>query len=369
MTAKNMIANTTMMYINFTKSEEIEYSYAFPEAKAILITLLVFSTFFVIFGFIGNALIFIVFSRSGMNESTLSVYSRFLAVADTSSIIFNNILMNYTHLVGFFTLSEKVRRYFSCATISYGAISSAAISNTLIVVMSLDRGIHIYFPTKAVRICTKLKARIISSIIVIIFLIFHHPVFYSVGNVEITVEPGNKWLAVQNCLGKTEKYHFLLYKVYAQIDKFGYSLTTCILVFFVNIFIIVHLFRAKERRKVLTSSIVQRDKHTNQMTVTLLFLSSYFLISHLPFVVLSIVADFLGVLKFSEESLKKYLIYIKIALSFASTNNCINFYIFVIVGSKFRQKLKGLFIKNTKQRKKEDAHQKNSISIISSTLK
>lgn len=296
-------------------------------------------SFILTFGLIGNILSFTVFNRNTMSVTTTSVYLRFLAIIDSLSLVFNCIFMTFKFYIGFVKLSQPVLKYFVCAFIFHGSLSFQEASSWLIVAMTIDRGIFIFFPTKAKLICTKSRSVIICILIILFFLIFFHPFYYLTGDVEIFGDPNDKWVTNPHCKGTSNSSTVFLYDVKIPFDALMYCIIPSITLLMINTALIVHVIQTTKRRKNLTldNSKKRPNDRTFQLTVTLICVSLYFFVATFP----SFYKIFLYFLQKRDEP-PKHQLYIITVTIIGYTNSAVNFYIYCLTGSKFRRELKKL---------------------------
>lgn len=320
----------------------------FPEAEVLTLSLIVISISIFIFGLVGNILSFLVFSKKSMRGSTLSIFVRFLAISDTICILFG-VSVNVRGLLGIISVNQIILRYIFCSLFFHGTFAFGQISSWLVVAMTIDRSIHVLLPTKSRILSTKFRAKIACSVIFIVPILGYSFLYFAFDKIFVTVDPYNKWSTSLYCQGKNENFETFMYKSLGLMDVILFSLAPALLITIFNVLIINNLIAARKERAKMTKDVAQSDRKSNQMTLMLLFVSSYLMISTLPIGIISLYLQYSGVWQSaSVKETNKLIMISRVLNTFAVTNNAINFYLYCLSGQKFRKELNFLFSKSKK---------------------
>lgn len=314
-------------------------------AKTTAIIITSFCAFLLLAGLFGNAVSCIIFSKKGLNSSTTSVYLRFLAVADTLCLLFNCVIWKIRLYMGFIHFSDEVLQQFICAFSYYGIFACLQQSSWLVVAMTVDRSVHIFFPTKSNIICTKKRACMLSTFIFIVPLIFYHPYFYLYKKgAYISIDPKNKYSVVVSCEIVSESASFYLTDILFPLDTIMYSVVPSVILLVINSLMIRHVYKSTKRRQEMTQGKDEKsNKKALQMTITLICISFYFFLSTFPVALNILIFHFRRTTKLKEYI--DHLSYSRFFNLFSYTNNAVNFFIYCLSGSKFRKEFRKLFIK------------------------
>lgn len=342
----------------------------FTDAKYIIISVTVISPILFFFGIIGNILSILIFNRKSMNKTTTSIYLRFLAVVDSFAIFFEFIIFPLRYYLAFFDVSYIQLKYFFCAFSYQGMLSFSQMSSWTIMVMTIDRSIFIFFPTTAKLISTRSRSTIICFILFFSFIGLYIHYYFTFNLVKFSYPEENKWFSSLFCTSDNNITAFYMYYITIPMDATLYSFVPSSMLIIVNTAIIIHLYYSgKQRDKLTVVDTKKYKKKSYQLTLTLVIISTYFIVVTTPGPLISVFLLDTGALSGGEMDLtatKDFLMANTICLTISFTNNAVNFYIYCITGSKFRRELFKLFHLSSDQPKNKNVNKKfNSISNIS----
>jgi hypothetical protein len=223
-----------------------------------------------IFGLCGNLLIIILMRRKIISKLTISVYLTSLAISDTFVLIFDN-LINWIDLL---SLEFSIKTLTDCKIYSIYYISKL-ISSWIIVSISIDRFLLVYFSTKTKKYLTKNHC-ILRVLLIII--------------VSIAV---NLHLAILKRAPDNKDYHCISIDVYGTeywnervwpvIETLIYSLIPSILLTVLNVLIIIKSRKVKSTfwtKKQVTNN--NSDYITKKINITVFAICFTFICLTLP---------------------------------------------------------------------------------------
>ena len=234
--------------------------------------------------------------------------------------------------------------YWNCEVVNPLGYATSLCSTLLILSMTFDRFYSIIRPHKAASFNTVKRAQTCIVCIVIFSALYNFPQFF------VTVDDGVR--CTNAPLPYVEIYYWLSFAVNFLVP-FVFLLT-------MNAVIINTLrkranmklidFDNQEKRKSGGKNTKMKSSET-QIYVTLLMVTFGFLILTTPPYVLSL---FIPVVNFSETPKKfaGFYLFFQVSQKTFFTNNCINFFFYVMSGQKFRTDLVNLFRCGGKKRYK-----------------
>ncbi len=271
------------------------------------------------FGFIGNILSFIVMSRKSNRQISCSVYIMSLALSDTVVILVGGYYWTVTFLFSGFG-------YWDCVVMTYLLFVGSTNGMLVILAMTFDRMLAIRFPLKAVSVCTRTRAKIISVTVAVIAFAVNVPHYFMTSLVHGT------------CTGYNTGG--LATKVYSWISVATYSAVPFFLLIGMNLTIINGV---RNRMKLPQRSKMSASKDAeNQVTAMLLVVSFMYLVLTLPQYIRLIAVHFIHY----DGNARTYALYI-LLYHFTNkgyyTNSAINFLLYCIGGTRFRKDVKKMF--------------------------
>ena len=295
-------------------------------------------------GTIGNALSFAVMTRPNLRKYSTSLYTSALAVVDT---LFLWVIFPFFVFVatGYDILNAVLNGklfyflyYFGC----YGSV-------WLAVAMSVDRLIVVYFPLKALTLCTISRTRkIIAGILIALALGFAYLIWFVDGN--------NVFL-----FGVTPNFDdmevgYFFYEVTPLIDLITYVLLPFFILATANSMLIYTLLKSNRlgMRKFKGGSAENEtdagsdggrppmSKAEKQMTTVSVLICFLVIFCSLPNLAVSIV-----IFKFMDDMRVEQKVWVYLAANFVAIlpffNSCFNFVLYCLTARKFRAELKRMF--------------------------
>ena len=299
-----------------------------------------------IFGLVGNSIAFYILFRKARN-STTHLYLSALSFIDCIFLIssVSTWLVN-----GFSGGSLDLRKILDCNSLAFLLYVTKQISAWLLVIVSIERLLVVYMPTRA-HMVTKMPIAYVSlSVMCVVIFIFN---WMSFGGYLTNRQEGMTLLDT-TCRGRTdfiEKFRNIHYPV---IISTFYSYLPSILLFLTNAAIIAKFILAakqvrikpddesagsQETRKPNESGRTMA-KNSRRMTITGVALSVTFLVLTIPSSVMDIYVNW----KRSElerDIIRYYMMFMAVQITnvFSHLNHAINFALYCLTSSKFRQDL------------------------------
>ena len=304
----------------------------------------------IIFGLMGNSLVFVVLTKSSMKKTTCSLYLRFLSVFD--SLVLCVSLMRYW--TAYITLYD-IRSYSSgvCKIHTWATYWTSHTSAWLLVSVTVERCVSVWFPHKVKMFCTKRKTyTIIISIILVTALISSH-YFYGIG---LNIVENESY-----CVGMYADYSNFETFAWPWVDLCIYSLFPSTILFICKISIIykvVHTNRGIVQNDSSngndfqnSSATTSRRSQESSLTAMLLITSITYIVCTTPLCVFIIYNTITSLEIFKSPLIKAVgeLVW-AVTNMLQFTNNSINFILYCVSGRRFREELKYLCYRKQQRR-------------------
>lgn len=342
-TSQNLTVTSSM---NTSSTDARTNSSLFPLASyplfraAVWIYRIIVVVIFVL-GVFGNTMTIILQRRIGRgSNSGMSVFISSLAVSDSAVLVF---LGTSLYLYSFEIDITNFHEVF-CRTVYWSMYVLGMTSSWILVAMTLQRAASILWPLRVNSAWTARRAQTTVLVIVVISTLLNFHIMY--GHSLQSLSSG-KLL----CFFVSEEYGEFFDTVWPSIDISLSSFLPFFLLITSNIVLINRVKQSmREARQTLaagsTDQIKIRQQKTSSMTLTLVCVSVAFLLLTSPLCVLSVIQN-TGVhasrnmVEASEIAANYFFEAIGNLLALA--NNAINFYIYILTGSRYRAALASLF--------------------------
>ncbi|UJR28197.1 hypothetical protein I4U23_009448 [Adineta vaga] len=300
-------------------------------------------TFVVIFGFLGNFLSILVFSRKTLRSRSCSIYFLALSVSDVHVLLGYTIESLLFHGYNIQLLSNSLM----CKLIIFLIYASTDISNYLLTFAALDRCILISNYPMRFRFCRKSTAKLIILCVIILFSLINSHLLLG-----FHVDESGA------CLPMNTVYNYFYTNYYdSYIDIIKTVLLPFIIIFICNIFIIFKYTR-RTHSLVFKSSLKRKSRRRRekdrQLTWFLLSTSILFILLSLP----SEINDFIR--SYMSKNFEK--IYscqmwtcTTILILIHQINHASHFYVYTLTGPIFRKEFQKLIFFFRKQRTKKQS--------------
>lgn len=309
-----------------------------------------------VFGIFGNVMIFVIFRR--IRTGTSAVFFTVLAASDLC-LLNSGLLVHWIEMV--FSTSLTDLSNASCKLLQYFRYVAGSLSVWLLVAMTTQRAVSVVWPHRVSSLYTRRHSTLLVVGVVVVVLLLHVHLLYGYGLVE-SVNSTTSSL----CFEMSLEYCLFLYYVWSWIDLLAFSLLPFVLLLVSNVVLVwkmkASFVEARQMTGMSTDLNNLRTKVTSSITVTLVFASATFCILSLPICV------FLIVLSYSDIEDYDPIVYIDwnyggfvhcVVSLLWYTNSTVNFYIYCLTGTKFRDECKKIMF-SCKER--SSSHEKSAAS-------
>ena len=295
-------------------------------------------------GIPGNILSLIILVR--IRKSTNSPYLVFLAGVD----LFILCISLLPHWIG--GMQETDIRDIAdvvCKLHVFAVYASLQMSSWILVLVTCERVCSVIFPHKVRVVCTRGRSLISLSFTVMCILCLNS--HFLVGY-HLEFRPG---INRTRCICK-EDFEDFEFKIWPWIDFIVVFLIPCILLLLGNI-TIVHKLRTNQKFNKdsirQNSAVIARRNTISFLTKMAVSLNTVFIICVGPVSIFSIGQPYWWPPEtLTEEGYAKLTLSWTVATLLMYLNNCVNFLLYMMFGSKFRNELKRLFISKCCKTKK-----------------
>ncbi|XP_074658225.1 FMRFamide receptor-like [Tubulanus polymorphus] len=278
-------------------------------------------------GIPANILAIVVLSSPRYCGLTTSFYLRFLSVFDTN-LLAVVLLLSYLEnnrpdlISNAFCKIYYVEDYFSFA-----------MSNSLLVVVTVDRFIAIQFPLKAKIWCTVKRAKwVVLFVFIFVALCYSHLLIY--GGLETPIYGGEPFcrLQLEGIWRDVFNMFDVIYSVYTPFP----------VLLILNILMARIILKSKKQRQ-STSSDTKLHQREISLTILLILVSIVFLLTSLPYVFHTNFWES-GYVDYENDPVLSELRRASSSISyvFLFINPMVNFYLYCLGSSKFRAEFKRL---------------------------
>ncbi len=335
------LTNSTCIQVNETEC------YMYLEEKIANILIKYVPIALLIIGTIGNLLSFWVFLQKTLCDSVTSFYLRALALGDLvtlwsltlPNILHSTIGINIIHL--YFILCQLI--YFICQT-------SMLLSVWILSTIAIERFVAVTFPHKLNIIFSHRRAYISIGVFLFLAIGLNIYVFFTYGSTNYT--GGQFCMAVNVPLA--------LCTSWAVISL--YSFIPSVVITFCNVAIIYGVAKVGAHKRQQQTTL-QKSAQTNMIAI-LLTISFAFMIFTLPtclFFVLESASAFNIRSSGTRTWAQKWLTFIVCNLMI-QMNHCLNFWLYVMSGTLFRNELRALLKYFLPKRDKSSSREKSKTS-------
>ena len=333
----NITRNCTSKYDRLRQDAEYQVRMTVTCALSVYTASLV-----IILGLVGNTLTFIIIGRD--RPSTTSLLLRALAIADWC-VVFLSIFTNvYQGANRCFYLEETGRNmpYVHAVPLVFGlARMLQAMSSWIVVTVAFDRYMRICHLAKANHICTVPNMKRVVLVISLICALVHIPVFFE-WDVYRQVDPCTQAVYV---LPKRAPFYDTMpyYILYTTIFQSLFRLVVpVVLLIYLNSKLVIELRRvgAVHRRLLQRMRRYQHRSQREKYSITLLLVAvvTVFIVCQVPFLLVAITQN---LIKFAPRVFPVNRLFSNLLIVFSNLvltiNSAVNFFIYVLVGGRFRK--------------------------------
>ena len=298
------------------------------------------SSIVIAIGLIGNVLSFLTFGRD--LPTTTSFLLRSLAVADSVVLALGTFTNVYQGVSVCFLLGETGQNVLLVRSRPYVfslTRTAQTISNWIVVTVTFDRYLTICHLALSRKYCSIAFFQKVIAVIIAISTIIHIPVLFEFKS-DYKTDPctGDKYLLREH----SELYWNTFYRIgYAIIFQFTIRLLLpLILLTYSNTRLIIEIRRAMKVHRQISFHTNSQPKHENSLTLLLIVVVSVFLVCQVPYLVTMIVQGLRNDPEFASKIPRwVYSVLVTFTNFFLIINCACNFFIHVLVGSRFRSVL------------------------------
>ena len=318
-------------------------------------------------GLLGNVLAFLVLTRPNMRKATTCSFMAVIALCD-----FITMIISLSWWLGNFKIFP-ISTAWGCR-IRYSLFFLVIhISVALLVGMTVEKLIAVWFPLKAAIYCTLRNARITIGIICTAIL------GLNLNHLFTRPDVVNPRTNATTCLSRTlvfysdsfQTYHL---KIWPWIDATMYSFIPILSLIVMNTMILIKLRQSYSKHRQISyrkSDDISPENPQRQITVMLLMTTTFFVILTMPVALIVIFEKNWVTTTPYETAVKRLVVEITSALMY--TNHAINFWLYCFAASRFRQELLRMFCCQTSQNihsgySKESGSQRRRMSTVSSRV-
>ncbi|XP_064647871.1 FMRFamide peptide receptor frpr-18-like [Lineus longissimus] len=289
----------------------------------------------VVIGLFGNTLSFIILSMPSNRKNIMGFYLRVLAVCDTFALNFF-LVPRWVFNVWPVYLKNASLGSFACILHYYVSFTFCPTSNSLILLIALDRFLVVRFPLKAPQWCTMKKAKILVAIDLIVHILIYIP------NVLRTASKDENGYYVICGMPPGASWYIFGFKIVNALDV-AIPMGS---LFFINVAIILTLRKHSAGLKDSTGGKgSKRSKQERSLTVMLLIVALSLMLFILPYTLDFIAWDIFLTGRLAREPSLKHLRSFTYEIGFALSqlNNSLNFFMYLASSQKFRKDIHRLF--------------------------
>ena len=355
-----MAQNASNITIESEESEQMPVSLSsMPLVRASYIVGKIVLPIILVFGTFGNVMIIVIMNRLRSTVSSISVYFTALAVSDLVfiyTVVMRN-LIGYNIMFDYFTISTAV-----CKIGQFLLYVTGVTSAWILVAMTVQRAASVVWPHRVSVLCTRRKSIFTVMGIVLFTVSIHSHILYGA---ELIYDD-NGTLVV--CCVKRDGYGRFMENVWSWVDLLSFSALPFLCLVASNGLLVKKLtFSIHETNLKLSlgqsDQAKTRTRKVSSVTVTLIAVSTTFILLNLPFSAYILLHAF-DVLPGSDDLEAKTLsnfIYAVVNILWYC-NSAVNFYLYCLTGSKFRTECLRVITCSTFPPRKE-----KSVAVLRST--
>ena len=333
MTTTTSLFNASNLPANLTTQSLYGYTdiYSSLLLQRYLVFRFVFYSFATLLGLFGNAMTVFIIHRFRSNWSPMDRYFLSLAVTDLCVVITGPFRLWIRFATGF----HLVRSHdVFCKIVAYVYNTAIASSVWILATMATHRALMVHWPHRVNAICTPRHTW--TAVIVI-------AVFSCLANSHMLY--GVRLIPRGGVCGATGKYLTFLTQTWLYVEFFLHSFLPMMCIS-VGSIVMVRKLRVSERETSdqlapSDAQVATRAKMVNSVTLQTVVVSMAFMILTLPVAVWNATSY----LKVSNEITDLYQYVLNTVIqgslyNLGEANFCVNFYLYCLTGSKFRNELK-----------------------------
>ncbi|XP_061169025.1 C-C chemokine receptor type 5-like [Saccostrea echinata] len=289
-----------------------------------------------VLGIGGNILTILVMTSPKFQQLTSRYYLIFLALSDITLLLTQPF--NKMFVIKMLGVDVRALSDVGCKVFFWFFRTGKMTSSWFVVCLCVERFIAVWFPLKAKIISTR-KSAVLQIICVYLIIGSFNGVWTR--NSEV-LEDGKCY---PDYFDKKDRSEAETYKAMLTAGSTLYSLAPLCILATVTPLIVFKLARHRQQRKRLTSATTNDNSQATKTTAMLIgIVVAYFLLV-LPITTLHNIAFYMGMKSFGDNP-KGFLIFRDVSQILEQINYGINFYLYVLTSTQFRQQLKLYFTDN-----------------------
>ena len=331
-----MSSNFTTSYVSYNETHD-----RIPPEHFILyhITMVIVKwgyAIVILFGTIGNILAFVVLMHRRMRNTSVNFYLSLLACADTGVLYISAFRTWMTAITGYNFLHVSDA---GCKLFMFMFVVFIHISAWLVVAVSVDRFVAVWFPFKSLTMCNVRRARIVGVVGFVVLVITNCHILW------------NYQLATSGHRVKCDtKGDVFMKEVFPWLKLATYSCVPFVLVLVLNVCILTKVITSNRG----ISGSAGDERHSSarasqegRVTTMLLTVSFTWLALTAPFTLWTFLArDSADRYEREKTMLAKAVCFLLMYI-----NHGVNFYLYCLTGKKFRQELRSICCRSAKSQR------------------
>lgn len=274
-------------------------------------------------GLFGNTCVLIIMGTIHFRTTTTAVNLIALALSDTQYILLFPFTKSFTQEL--FGLDPRAISIAGCKAFFCLFRSAKIISSGIVILISIERFIVVWFPLRAKRLLTRKAA--IFLVLILVSMVY---IFDGLWTVTTSIMDG---VCIPNFPTEETKDISTAFIVAGIIV---YNVVPSSFLAILSLLTILKLFRHRSNRIKMTSSATNRSDDTFHITRMLLAVMIAYLILVTPTSVAHSVAFFTGDNIFESTNIN-FIIFREVAQIFEQLNYVVNFFIYLTFNSSFRR--------------------------------
>lgn len=299
---------------------------------------------YLLLGTVGNMLTITVLMQRRCRHTSIAMYLTALAFSDLL-VLWTGLFRQW--VLYMFQVDIRILSTTGCKIHVFLVYVGFQCSSWFLVAVTSERFLSVWFPYKVRTVCKPKNAAIVILIIVLCCVCLNHHWFYSV-----TVQPSYVYKfnhTYKLICGEINQNFADFFVIWKWLDLCIVSLIPLLLLSMFNVSIICRVLSRKYKSKSSpritenTESLISRSTKVSQLTLMLITVSVVFILCSTPMSAYIIGQPFW---EKSAETNQEYAVirlWWTIVNMLAYLNNSLNFVLYFLSGSKFRQQVKMFF--------------------------
>lgn len=307
----------------------------------------------ILFGLVGNILSMLTWSRGRHRSTSTAALLTALAVMDT--VVLTMPALEYW-VMSVFKILLRQHNTYACKLFGFASYFGPSSSSWIIVLVTGERLVSIWFPVKVRLFCTRAKVCICLAVVCCLLAAIYSP-FLVETNLFIS-ESQNTTSCDWDQQGS---FYIHFYRVWMWIDLCLLFMIPFILIVIGNSLILYKLLKSRHILRRQGENASHRTRVANAFTIRAIILSIFFLICLLPVTTNEVYLAHTGVNNATANNISNILLY---------ANSALNFILYCVVGSGFRKDMKSVLVNLCSSRKVrlDDQDGKSNASYIHHSL-